>query len=493
MGGAPSVQAPKPPDPGKEYASALNAYISNAPQLYKEEAEYQPQYNQMQQGIMGSNIAFYSQALENQIPGAQAAMNQAQQSASQAGLANYQQYAGAAGKAAMASSPQLQALNQWGQGQLGATADPTMQGLLQQVQQGTPNQVNNLYNLAQQAGQSMAPINQALQGISSRVGATTQQGMRQLQGLAGQAAADTRSPLWQQTTSAVSGQLGQLDPLTQQLSDTAQQQLALGGQVSAQGLQDAAQAARAAYSSRGMLNSSGSIAAEVLNRDQVQQQRLQQREQFAGAVDPLVQQQIQQRTANALGLSQADLAATQANRTLAGQLYQGAAGLGQSGAQIQGGLQGQIASNLTSAQQQQAALTQAAIGTQQAGTQMAAGLQGSLLDQIYRQQAQGAQTMQNVYGAQQAAIGGILGAPAGGPQLASNIAGGVPSYGTGSPNLFAGSGLLSMVNQNQMAYYNAQAQANQVNAQSKGAASGAMIGAGASIAGSLIGGVAALF
>jgi hypothetical protein len=490
MGGAPSVPTPKAPDPGQEYSSALGAYTSGAPALYQEESKYQPMYNQMQQGIMGSNIGFYSGAIEQQMPGAQYAINQTQQMASQQALQNYQQYAGAAGQAALGASPQLQALQQYGTSQLGATADPTLQGLYAQSQQQTGGQVNQLQGLASQAGTMFNQQNQQLQGISNVVGAGTAQGVSDIRGIAGQAAADTRSPLWQQTSATVQGQLGKLDPLTQQLSDTAQQQLALGGQVAPQQMQDAIQAARASYSARGMLGSSGSIASEVLGRQQIQQQLLQQREQFAAGVDPLVQQQMQQRTANAMGMSQADIQATQQNQQLAGQLYGAAGQLGQSGAQVQGGLQGQIAQNLGQAAQQQAALTQAAIGTQQAGTQMQAGLQGSILDQLYRQQQAGAGALTNVYGAQQGAMAGVLGAPTAGTQFAANVAGGVPGYGTGSPNLFQGSGLLQLVNQNQMAQMNATAAANQMNAQSKGAASGAMIGAGASIAGALIGGVA---
>jgi hypothetical protein len=52
--------------------------------------------------------------------------------------------------------------------------------------------------------------------------------------------------------------------------------------------------------------------------------------------------------------------------------------------------------------------------------------------------------------------------------------------------------MLPLEAQNQMAGYNQMNQANMVNAQSKGAASGAMIGAGAGIAGALITGAAAL-
>jgi hypothetical protein len=121
---------------------------------------------------------------------------------------------------------------------------------------------------------------------------------------------------------------------------------------------------------------------------------------------------------------------------------------------------------------------------------MQAGLQGSILDQLYRQQQAGAGALSNIYGAQQGVMGGILGAPAAGAQLATGIAGGVPSYGTGSPNLFQGSGMLSLTNQTAMANMNAQAAANQMNAQSRGASQGAMMGAIGSIGGALIGGVA---
>ena len=353
MGGSPSVQAQRAPNAGQEYSQALSAYTSNAGSLYSTEAQYQPLYNQMQQGIQGSNIDFYSQQVESQMPGAQSALQGTQNQAITNAIQQYNQNVGGINASVMANNPSLQGIQQIAGAQQRAsqTADPTLQGILSSVQQQTPGQVQQLQALASKAGTMYDPTNAALQGLSTQAGAYTAQGVGQLQGIAGQAAADTRSPLWQQTTAAVSGQLGNLDPLTQQLSDVAQQQLSLGGQVSQQGLQDAAQAARAAYSARGMLGSTGSIAAEVLNRDQVQQARLQQREQFATGVDPLVQQQIQQRTANAMGLSQADLAATQGNQQLAGQLYQAATGLGQSGTQLQGTLQGQIASNLGASMQ----------------------------------------------------------------------------------------------------------------------------------------------
>jgi hypothetical protein len=58
--------------------------------------------------------------------------------------------------------------------------------------------------------------------------------------------------------------------------------------------------------------------------------------------------------------------------------------------------------------------------------------------------------------------------------------------GTGSPNLFQGSGLLSLTSQNAMAQMNATAAANQMNAQSKGASQGATMGAVGAIGGALI-------
>jgi hypothetical protein len=441
---------------------------------------------------MTGNIRDYSGAIANAMPGMQQAVTRAQQQASQGALVNYQQFAGASAASTLAASPELRALQAYGQQQLGATQDPVLQGILAQVQQQTPGQAEQMNQLAAQAGRMFQPINQRLQDISGQVGGATQPSVQAMQDLARKAGADPRSQIFQQTAQNVMGNLGQLDPLTQQLSTTAQQQLALGGKLDQSQIQDAIQAARGAYSARGMLGQSGAIAGEVLSRQAYMQQLLQQREQFASGVSGLVQNQLAQRTANALGLTQADIGATQANQQLAGQLYQGAAGVGQAGAQIQGGLQQQIAANLAQGTQLQGGFTQQAISNLQTGQQMAAGLQGSILDQLYRQQQSGATALQNVYGAQQGTLGNILGTPAAGAQLASQIGMGVPGFGTGAPTLFQSSGLLSLMNQNRMAQMNATAAANQMNAQSAGAASGATMGAIGSIGGALIGGVALL-
>ena len=492
MGGAPSVSAPPKPDAALEYQQALQAYTQNAPALYGEESQYQPLYNQLQQGIMGSNIPFYAQALENQMPGAQTAINQSQVLASQGALANYGTTGAEAAQYALGNSSQLRSILAYGKGQLGASQDPVLQSLLGQAQGQGAGNMATMTNLANQAGTMFNPVNQQLGNISQQLGQETGAGTQSLTNLANQAAANQRSDIFNQTASTVMGNLGKLDPVTQQLSDTAQQQLTLGGQLSPQALQDASQAARAAYSARGMLNSSGSIAAEVLNRDQVQQARLQQREQFASGVSGLVQNEQQQRTQNALGLTQTDIAATQANQQMADQFYQAATGLQQSGAQVQGGLQQQIAANLGTSQQLQQSASQQAIQNQMANQQLSAGLQGSILDQLYRQQQAGVSAMDQVYGAQQQAMNQVTGAPNMGPSYMGSTAGMLPSYGTGSPNLFQGSGLLSLVNQNNMAYYNATAAANQMNAQSAGAAQGATMGMVGSIGAAAIGGIALL-
>lgn len=491
-GGAPTVNAAKAPDAGQEFQSALSAYTGNASQLYQEEATYQPLYNQMQQGIQGSNISYYANAIEQQMPAAERAVENTQNMAIQNAIQQYNQNVGGINQSVMANNPALQSIQSIAKSQQAASQQPdaTLQGLLTQSQQQAQGGYNQLQGLSSQAGRMYDQTNANLQGLTDQAGQYTGQGVTDLRGIAGQAAANTRSDIFNQTAGTVMGQLGNLDPVTQQLSDLAQQQLSLGGQVSQQGLQDADQAARAAYSARGMLNSSGSIASEVLNRDQVQQARLAQREQFAGGVGQMVNAETQARTGNALSLTQTDINATQQNQALAGQMYQAAGQLGQAGTQLQGTLQGQIAANIGNASQQQGALAQAAIGVQQTGTQQAQNIQGGILDQIYRNQQAASGNQQYIYGAQSAAQGALLGAQASGTSLLGSALGYSQQAGTGSPNLFQGSGMLQLTSQNQMAQMNANASANQMNAQSKGAASGAMIGAGAAIGSAVIMGVA---
>ncbi len=140
------------------------------------------------------------------------------------------------------------------------------------------------------------------------------------------------------------GQLGQIGPssLQQMLQQGAQQNLALGGQLSAQDMNQAQQAAREAWSARGLINSPGAVGAEILNTDALSRQRLAERQQAAQSIDAANFGQIQQGFNNALNYSGA---------------AQGYAGLGlQAGlANQQAGLQAQqqnygLGTNLMSAQ-----------------------------------------------------------------------------------------------------------------------------------------------
>jgi hypothetical protein len=84
------------------------------------------------------------------------------------------------------------------------------------------------------------------------------------------------------------------------LQRQAQDELALGRSLSPEQERAAQQSARAAFAARGLGASAGSSAAEILNRDQFAQQRLDQRRQFA------------------LGANQLDLARRQRRLGLAG-------------------------------------------------------------------------------------------------------------------------------------------------------------------------------
>jgi len=492
MGGAPSVQAQTPPNAAQEFAQAEGAYISNAPQLYSEEAQYQPQYNALQQQMESQNIAAYAQQYFNMMPQAQGVANAAQQQASAGQLTNLQMMGAPTAQALMGSSPQFGQLANLATSQMGAGLDPTLSGLYSNVMGALPGQMQGFQNLAAQAGGQLTPINQQLQGLAAQSQVGTNQTVAQLGALQQNVLGNARSDIFNATKGNVMGALGNLDPLTQQLQTTAQQQLALGGSMSPQMAADVAQQERAAYSARGMLQSTGSIGAEIMGQQQMQQQLLQQREQFAGSVAPLVQNEQQQRVANALGLTSTDIQATLANQQLGANIGQGIAGIQQGNIGLQSGLQGQIAANLQNAISQQAGLQGQALSAYQGAIGQAAGIQGAALQQQLAQQQFGAGIGQYLTGAQQQALSGILGYQPQGAALAGAGAG-LNQYGTGGPSLFQSSGLLGLVNQNTMAGYNAQMGAQYANAQSGGASSGAMIGAGAGIAGAaLVGGAVLL-
>jgi hypothetical protein len=464
----------------------MQAYTQGAPALWGEESQYQPMYNQLQQGMAGSNL----QAYTAQAPNMQTMANLTSAQAQASGLANLANLGPGAAQASLAATPYASQIGQFAQGQLGSGVDPTLQGLLQQTQGAIPGQVGGFQNLMQQFGQGMSPVNTQLSALSQQAGTDPSQATSYLTNLRNQVGADPRSAMFNQLSGNVMGALGTTSPLLGQLQGMAQQQLALGGQLSPSEMADATQQARAAFASRGMLGSNASVAAELLNRSQLQQQRLGEREQFGMGVYGASEQATQQQIANAMGVNQMDIGATQTNQALAGQLGLAIPGIQQAQITQQAGLQGQLAQNALAGSQQQMALQSAANQTQMGGYQQAAGLQQALLAQQQGQQQMGLQGLQYLGGLGQQGIASVLGQQSQMTEGLMNASFGQPFQG---PQLFQSSGLLNLAAQNAMAGYNQMNQANAMNAQSKGAASGAMLGAGAGIAGAAIMGGAAIF
>lgn len=80
--------------------------------------------------------------------------------------------------------------------------------------------------------------------------------------------------------------------LSNALGNSAMYQLSLGGSITPQEQRDSDQASNAAWSSRGLINSTGAVASQLLNRDALSNSRLQQRQGFAGQVQGLQQSEL---------------------------------------------------------------------------------------------------------------------------------------------------------------------------------------------------------
>jgi hypothetical protein len=125
-------------------------------------------------------------------------------------------------------------------------------------------------------------------------------------------------------------------PLGGDLQQMARDQLALGSGLSQAQSRDATQAAREGWAARGLINSPGAVAEEVLNRDRYGQQLLQQRQAFANQANQLGMSQQGQNNQFTLG-------------TLGANATQGAQGL-------QAALANQGMNYQTQAQNQQAGM-----------------------------------------------------------------------------------------------------------------------------------------
>jgi hypothetical protein len=106
--------------------------------------------------------------------------------------------------------------------------------------------------------------------------------------------------------------------LGQDLGTMAREQLALGTSVSPMEARDAQQSAREGWGARGLINSTGAVAEEVLNRNQLGNQRLMQRQAFAQ--NAYGQEQSAGAQRNSLGLNLASLDYGRAQNNFGNQL-----------------------------------------------------------------------------------------------------------------------------------------------------------------------------
>ena len=140
--------------------------------------------------------------------------------------------------------------------------------------------------------------------------------------------------------------LGQVSGLQGQLQNQAGALLATGGRLTQGEAMDAQQAARSAYSDRGMGRSNAGIGAEILGTDQAQRARLMQNAQFAQGVDASGQQQLNQNRGYAQGVQAQNQGLSQFNAGQQNQMSQFNAGQRTGISQFNTGQANQIGANL---------------------------------------------------------------------------------------------------------------------------------------------------
>ena len=140
--------------------------------------------------------------------------------------------------------------------------------------------------------------------------------------------------------------LGQVSGLQGQLQNQAGALLATGGRLTQGETMDAQQAARSAYSDRGMGRSNAGIGAEILGTDQAQRARLMQNAQFAQGVDASGQQQLNQNRGYAQGVQAQNQGLSQFNAGQQNQMSQFNAGQRTGISQFNTGQANQIGANL---------------------------------------------------------------------------------------------------------------------------------------------------
>lgn len=178
-----------------------------------------------------------------------------------------------------------------GQDQLGLEGDFANQAMSLYPQLASAEQAAT----SSQRGQDAADLKTYGPQIEAALGKINPGWQQSLGQVNAQAAnAMNTTPLLGQLNTAGSDALGKAQTigpsaLRTELTQSAQDQLALGSSLSADQERDVDQSSRQAFADRGLVQSNPSIATEVLNRDAAGQQRLAQREAFAGQIQQMGQ------------------------------------------------------------------------------------------------------------------------------------------------------------------------------------------------------------
>lgn len=306
-GGKTVVQAPAPaplpaaPDYGKTMSDTIKAQIALAPQAYAAEAstEYgQPAYAQLQNQV-------------NEILASGQMGQMAKYYPQIAGIEADYMRASRANEIAQLQSPEVG---------LAATQ--------RAFNQLTPGYAEAALGMGEFAKQQTALANQPVAATSYEQQVSGPQGAQQL---------------------------------IQTLTDQAQQELAAGRDLTPEETRMATQAAREAYAARGTALGGQSIGAEMLARSELANQRLRERQQFAGQAAGLQSSLQNQMFQQALQRTQQGLATQQGLQGLQ-------AGRAQMGAAAMGALQG-VQAPILQAFYKQPMLANAVTGAQQFAAQ----------------------------------------------------------------------------------------------------------------------------
>lgn len=359
-GGTTVVQAPPAPDYGGSMREILTSQVELAPQVYASEAKYQPLYNKLQaeqQGYLAQESLKQAAQMYPQVANIEAAYTAANRAAElsqlQQALPQYQQAfsaltpgyteaIGAAGRLAQQSMqgalnrPAFNVYTNTVRDPYGTSTAARMPSLPSSAQSipATPAAAAGQGTAAPQAAPGAQPgglretvaggyVN-AVQGfkpmnVAQQAGAVPD--AANMRGIAGPELASNIQNLDANAVKQYLQTMPGMEAYANTLSARANQELAAGRSLTAEEQRLADQAARSAYAARGMALGPQAVAAEVLNRADVANQRFLQRlataqsamGQVQGIYQPALQQSLQrQQLGIEYGLSKQQQAFAQA-------------------------------------------------------------------------------------------------------------------------------------------------------------------------------------